>query len=83
MVSLASGKKFYGYTIDRVLSDKYEDRMVYCVQNEKQEKSVLIIYDMDLFHGANCQLFGMEVPSEFYYAYILQKKGFARGVRHW
>lgn len=74
MVSLASGKKFYGYTIDRVLSDKYEDRMVYCVQNEKQEKSVLIIYDMDLFHGANCQLFGMEVPSEFYYAYILQKK---------
>ncbi len=74
MELLVSGSKFDSYTIDAVLSNSYEYRAVYRAISEDDGPAVLVVYDMDAYPGRKVDLFGMCVPSEFYFAYLLQKE---------
>lgn len=74
MELLVSGNKFDDYTIESVLSNSYNYRTVYRVIRENDQPGVLIVYDMDAYKGTFYTLFGMWLPSEFYFAYCVQKK---------
>ncbi len=72
MKLLVSGSKFDNYTIDCVLSNSYEYRTVYRASCKDDTPAVLVVYDMNVYKGKTVDLFGMCVPSEFYYAYLTQ-----------
>lgn len=73
MKTLIIGEVFEGYEITSVLSNKYDYRRVYAAKSEEGDKVALICYDMNVSPAPVFELFGMEVPSEFYYSYHLQK----------
>jgi len=74
MELLVSGKKFDDYIIDSVLSNSYSYRTVYRVIRENDHPGVLVVYDMDAYNGLCYPIYGMRMPSEFYFAYFLQKQ---------